>query len=846
MQPPAMPKFYAHHFQALRNQITAAAHSAPANNAHSLPARNPMAAVKDTAHAIELPRANRQQWVVAVACAVLALAYIHAELYTVYGPFLRMRNWGPPPAWALLVADVRWPVRFAALAAVLALCAAEWRHGAFSSALQNVLASSRRTAALLIGLGALSGAYYLLPGTLTASTDGIYYTTLAWLLRDIMAGGQLPIWTNWGDMGFPLMQFYSPQFFATLALVSSVVPNIWVAAKLLLFALHVASVAAMFAFVRRLSASPLAALCAAAAFGCAYYRYHNIVFVGKLVMAPTFLLWPLQLLLVEHVLSAQPSRRAGAALGLVTASALAAHVYFGFYASIFAALYGLVRAPTLHSSPAQAARAIMRQAGWMALGVLGALFYTLPAALEIGLTTQGGWYPGGYVQRVAGWPVREIFAAVFTWEGGQSRWWQWGYVGNSILLLAAAGGLAAAASRRPYARGGLLLLIVGLFFSIGPYTALFSSQGQFAVFVVISACVGTGVFVAELEAGPMGARIVRRLCKLGGPARAQRTQFWTTALVAAVGAMIAFDMLRHTLFVNFQVPPSVNASPENRADAHAWLMARRGTGDGRVLDQTAPENGWQVPMLAGMPGFENNGDSPVMAAPFLRNLRPSGPNPWGIRAHTPAELFGEAFPLLLLANVDYVITDAPTPLAKRAGAVQTADGAVIVPTGGGLPMLASVTARVEPPPLYFAPLANAMQIAPGTATAKFLPVRAQVAALPATTNSAELALTVHAHTMRSQLVQLDYTLSAPAYVQLSYAYYPYLQISVDGAPVPAFPTTFGMLGFNSPAGRHVATVVPVLSPLRQWIGLLNLGALLALLLALLWPQVRPMQAAAAE
>ncbi|RLT51004.1 MAG: hypothetical protein DWI68_04475, partial [Chloroflexi bacterium] len=746
--PAALQQFYAHHLQALRAQFKAAACSAPPTNAPDLPAGNQMSAVKESAPATAVPRAGRQQWVVAAACAVLALAYIHAELYTVYGPFLRMRNWGPPPAWALLVAGLRWPVRFAALAAVLVLCAAEWRDGAVSSALQGVFASSRRTAALLSVLGALTGAYYLLPGTLTVSTDGIYYTTLAWLLRDILASGQLPTWTNWGDMGFPLMQFYSPLFFATLALVSSLVPNIWVAAKALLFALHVASVAAMFAFVRRLSASPLAALCAAAAFGCAYYRYHNIVFVGKLVMAPTFLLWPLQLLLVEHVLSAQPSRRTGAALGLVTAAALAAHVYFGFYASIFAALYGLVRAPTLHSSPALAARAILRLAGWMALGVLAALFYTLPAALENSLTTQGGWYSGGYVQRVADWPVREIFAAVFTWDGGQSRWWQWGYVGNSILLLAAAGGLAAAASRRPYARGALLLLVVGLFLSIGPYTALFSSQGQFAVFVLISACVGTGVFVAELEAGPLGARLVRWLCKLGGPPRAQpaqRTQFWVTALVAAVSAMIAFDMLRHTLFVNFQVPPSVNASPENRTDAHAWLMARRGTGDGRVLDQTAPENGWQVPMLAGMPGFENNGDSPVMTAPFLRNLRPSGPNPWGIRAHPPAELFGEAFPLLLLANVDYVITDAPTPLAQRPEAVQTADGAVIVPTGGGLPMLASARARVEPPPLYFAPLASAMQIAPATATAEFLPVRAPVAALPAAAASAALALTVHTH-----------------------------------------------------------------------------------------------------
>ena len=31
-------------------------------------------------------------------------------------------------------------------------------------------------------------------------------------------------------------------------------------------------------------------------------------------------------------------------------------------------------------------------------------------------------------------------------------------------------------------------------------------------------------------------------------------------------AVIAFDMLRHTLFINYQVPPSANASPENRVD----------------------------------------------------------------------------------------------------------------------------------------------------------------------------------------------------------------------------------------------------------------------------------------
>jgi hypothetical protein len=70
------------------------------------------------------------------------------------------------------------------------------------------------TGFILLLLGIISGAYFLLPGYMTAATDGIYYTTLAWLVKDILANAQLPMWSNWGDMGFPLMQFYNPLFFA--------------------------------------------------------------------------------------------------------------------------------------------------------------------------------------------------------------------------------------------------------------------------------------------------------------------------------------------------------------------------------------------------------------------------------------------------------------------------------------------------------------------------------------------------------------------------------------------------------------------------------------------------------
>ena len=38
-------------------------------------------------------------------CALLLITiwYLHAELYTVYGPFLKLRDWGPSPTWASIV-----------------------------------------------------------------------------------------------------------------------------------------------------------------------------------------------------------------------------------------------------------------------------------------------------------------------------------------------------------------------------------------------------------------------------------------------------------------------------------------------------------------------------------------------------------------------------------------------------------------------------------------------------------------------------------------------------------------------------------------------------------------------
>ena len=124
-----------------------------------------------------------------------------------------------------------------------------------SSILRNTVNQRIKLFVLLLGLGLISGVDFILPGYLRATDDAESYTTLSWLIRDIIVQGQLPIWSNWGDMGFPLMQFYSPMYYTAIALISFITHNIWSAAKILHLVLHVMSVLVIFLYVHNLTKS---------------------------------------------------------------------------------------------------------------------------------------------------------------------------------------------------------------------------------------------------------------------------------------------------------------------------------------------------------------------------------------------------------------------------------------------------------------------------------------------------------------------------------------------------------------------------------------------------------------
>jgi Predicted membrane protein len=238
-------------------------------------------------------------------------------------------------------------------------------------------------------------------------------------------------------------------------------------------------------------------------------------------------------------------------------------------------------------------------------------------------------------------------------------------------------------------------------------------------------------------------------------------------------------------------------------------------------------------MVAGIAGYENNGSSSKYSAAFVRNLRPTNPNPHGVRTYPLDELLGPERDLLLIANTGLVIADSPTLLEYHPDAVQTADGAVLIPTGGGTPMLVSERTMVVEPSLQFAPLAREMNIDRENRVAAFIPILAGEGPSENHSLSGSVpTVTVRSHVMESQYVRMEYELSSPGYLQLSYSYYPYLRVLIDGKEVEIFPTAFGLIGLQSYAGIYTLEIVPYLSPLRRVVLAISVVGLLTL--ALLW------------
>ncbi len=787
-------------------------------------------------------------WGVVAWCAFMLIAiwYLHAELYTVYGPFLKLRDWGPSPSWAIMVQQNRWLVRILAAISIVTLCLLEIRLAIVSSILRNTVNQRIKLFVLLLGLGLISGVDFILPGYLRATDDAESYTTISWLIRDIIVQGQLPIWSNWGDMGFPLMQFYSPMYYTAIALISFITHNIWSAAKILHLVLHVMSVLVIFLYVHNLTKSRYAGLVASFAVGFTFYRYHVFFYLGALNMAPTFVIWPLQLYLIDKFIVVSNKRYVGAILALTSALGLVCHAYFGGYGGLFAAIYGLIRVLTFIPNPTTwrtKLGLIAQLYVWLGAGVMASLFYTLPALLESNLSVVQAWVGADFLL-----PSMSV-TDVLTFEGSQggSGWWG-GYLGISVMSISFIGYIWALLRGRVFVVAPFVLLLSACFLAIGPYyldfpaifgsvpggsvVFLFHSPGDYLVYVVIMSSIGVGVCMAEIQRYLVENNGGKYTVQLFSNTDSIRSEW----IIFFLCGLIALDMFRYSLFVNYMIPETPNGSPSNRVLVHQWLNDNKTDIDGRVLDVDQSDIVWHIPMTANLPTYVSNGFSSIYSAAFVV----------GLRRFDPRYLLDEGRNLMSIANTSLVIADVPSVLDMYPGAINISDEAVIIPIDRNLAMLASRRVEVvhldtefrefeqasmltETP---YSNLANEIGIDHAKGTSEFLPVMGELPLLTDIISAAPLVVDVVDHHMESQYVRIEYSMSTPAYLQLSYSYYPYLRVLIDGKPVKTFATSFGLLGLESPAGVHTIEIVPYLSDLRLIVGVVNICTLI--LLTFLW------------
>lgn len=230
-----------------------------------------------------------------------------------------------------------------ALAALGYMVYAEIRHGALSGLLRRAEVS-RGVCYGLLAIGALAAARcYLAPGEVFMG-DSEAHTIRCWVVAESLRKFQPPVWSNYWYGGYPPLAYYAPLFFWITGSLALLFGDVHLAVKLVLWTSHVASMFAMFWFLREATGRVRPAVLGAFAYGLAFHRLHIILYGGDLNLSLIFVLYPLLFFLIERFVRTRARPRTTFLWFTLTMAALIlTHHGYGFFGSVLVGLYLLVR-----------------------------------------------------------------------------------------------------------------------------------------------------------------------------------------------------------------------------------------------------------------------------------------------------------------------------------------------------------------------------------------------------------------------------------------------------------------------------------------------------------------------
>jgi hypothetical protein len=204
------------------------------------------------------------------------------------------------------------------------------------------------------------------------------------------------------------------------------------------------------------------------------------------------------------------------------------------------------------------------------------------------------------------------------------------------------------------------------------------------------------------------------------------------------------------------------------------VLAQQPDVDKRVLNISSERNvSFVIPMLTGHPSLFGHGqDNPTTTTVTLTHILESGKQDTSAGQLTP-----DTTALFNQINIGYLVTNTSTPEIVGLQKVASTEHSILWRLSGSRPLTLFTDAALV--------------------------------------QSLETQATVLAHHETNNTVYLEFEMPSDSFAQLSYAYYPYLEVWLDDAVTTITSTPLGLIGLPLNKGHHVIEIKPVLSPLRQ-------------------------------
>ena len=698
-----------------------------------------------------------------------------------------------------------------AVVTVLWVVLMEIRRSALSLALSDPSRSQFPIfAALLLAWFAHS---YLHPGYLLGGDTGFHIARIHHF-RLGLEQGKFIFWDNFFNIGVPELQFTGPLLFWTGGIIAFLLGDSFLAAKLLLFLLHVLAGWAVYAVLRRSGIRPFPALIGAAVYSGAWAHLQLFHYKGVLPQAYTLLFLPLGVLLMDQ-LAARDDHISPiwSALAVVGALAFINHPTNGLFIGIYWSLFALLSVG-------------LRRYSWTRLWPFfsaGAAAIAMTCFIVVPVLKESQWVTMTSTERLIFLKIPDpiFWKRILFWHNtntGTGANFD-GYLGVTALILSFLGFWAAwAKSGRSFFRVASLMLAVSLVLT-GPHV-------RNILFIL---------FFMSLLAG------------LGTEYLLETRHRWKH-LPAIILAFIFLDL------GSTSIQPLARTDKKYLSDAAEFLKANFPAS--RVVQAGAWSGEFSIPLWGG---------GPFLMFPLQQMGLPHGYSATVFHNYgavllkraeqdlaTAGQLSEKTARWLAMLNISHIICDNGSGMGLPPNITGTASEGPLGPflrIRASSPFVFSENLAVRnPDPDFDRPvlwddefavppgkrltrlkgfvsrLLDEMNFDPVTKTANHIPIRTppeQRRLDSSYQRNMEWQYKISSYKVNMMSVQLTLHSDRAGYIQLAHAWYPFQEVRHNGNDISPLRGTMNFLVLPVLEGSNTYTITPKRSPLRQACGIIS-------------------------